>query len=80
MHRVVPPPPDADGSAKRRSVAFFFDANWNALIECVPTCTDAEHPPKYPPVLAGEHLMAKLMGPRTLSPSDALDTAGGRGT
>ena len=33
---------------------------------------------KYPPVIAGEHLMAKLMGPRTLQPSDATDTAANR--
>lgn len=76
LHRVVPP--DAPGPVKRRSTAFFFDANWDARIECVPTCTDAEHPPKYPPVIAGEHLMAKLMGPRTLTASDAVDTAAGR--
>jgi isopenicillin N synthase-like dioxygenase len=76
LHRVVPP---ADGGpARRRSTAFFFDGNWDARIECVPTCTDADHPPKYPPVLAGEHLMAKLMGPRTLQPSDATDTSAGR--
>jgi isopenicillin N synthase-like dioxygenase len=62
----------------RRSTAFFFDANWNARIECVPTCVDSTHPAKYPPVIAGEHLMAKLMGPRTLQPSDAVDTAADR--
>jgi isopenicillin N synthase-like dioxygenase len=76
LHRVVPPA--TPGPVKRRSTAFFFDANWDARIECVPTCTDADHPPKYPPVFAGEHLMAKLMGPRTLTASDAIDTAAGR--
>ncbi len=77
LHRVVPPPPGI-GPVRRRSTAFFFDANWDAQIECVPTCTDSDHPPKYPPVIAGEHLMAKLMGPRFLLPSDAVDTAVGR--
>lgn len=76
LHRVVPPA--GDGPARRRSTAFFFDGNWDARIECVPTCTDAEHPPKYPPVLAGEHLMAKLMGPRTLEASNAIDTSADR--
>jgi len=74
LHRVVPP----GGPRRRRSTAFFFDADWDAVIECVPTCTDARRPPKYPPVVAGEHLMAKLMGPRTLRPSDATDTAADR--
>ncbi len=76
LHRVVPP--RTAGPVRRRSTAFFFDGNWDARIECVPTCTDAEHPPKYQPVTAGEHLMAKLMGPRTLTASDALDTAADR--
>ena len=74
VHRVVPGPVPS----RRRSTALFFDADWDARIECVPTCTDAAHPPKYPPVVAGEHLMAKLMGPRTLRPSDAIDTAADR--
>ena len=74
LHRVVPGPV----SGRRRSTAFFFDANWDARIECVPTCIDPSHPAKYPPVIAGEHLMAKLMGPRTLRPSDAIDTAADR--
>jgi len=76
LHRVVPP--GGDGPARRRSTAFFLDGNWDARIECLPTCTDAEHPPRYPPVVAGEHLMAKLMGPRTLEASDATDTTVGR--
>ena len=76
LHRVVPP--QGSGPSRRRSTAFFLDANWDARIECLPSCTDDEHPPKYPPVLAGEHLMAKLMGPRTLRASDATDTAADR--
>jgi isopenicillin N synthase-like dioxygenase len=76
LHRVVPP--ESRGPARRRSTAFFFDADWDARVECVPTCTDSDHPPKYPPVLAGEHLMAKLMGPRTLQTSEAIDTTTGR--
>ena len=76
LHRVVPP--SGHGPARRRSTAFFFDADWDARIECIPSCTDDEHPPKYPPVIAGEHLMAKLMGPRALRPSTAIDTAADR--
>jgi isopenicillin N synthase-like dioxygenase len=78
LHRVVPPPSAADGSALRRSVALFFDGDYDAPIECLATCTDADNPPKYPPTTAGEHLMAKLLGPRTLTPSTATSTAGER--
>jgi isopenicillin N synthase-like dioxygenase len=78
LHRVVPPDRRAPGRARRRSVAFFHDGNYDALVECLPTCCSAENPPKYPPMLAGDHLMAKLLGPRTLTVSDAVSTAGDR--
>lgn len=76
LHRVVPPP--GDGPARRRSVAFFHDGNHDALIECLQTCTSADNPPRYPPVLAGEHLLAKVIGPRTMTPSSATSTAADR--
>jgi isopenicillin N synthase-like dioxygenase len=78
VHRVVPPP-SGSGSAVRRSAAFFLDGNWDAMVECLPTCCSASNPPRYPPVTAGDHLIAKLMGPRLLRPSDAVDTSGDRG-
>lgn len=78
LHRVVPPPASAGGAAKRRSAAFFFDANYDARIECLPTCTGPGRPHKYPPVIAGEHLIAKILGPRTLAPSRAISTAADR--
>ncbi|MGH9127366.1 MAG: isopenicillin N synthase family dioxygenase [Acidimicrobiales bacterium] len=78
LHRVVPPPRHENGPATRRSVAFFHDGNYDAVIECLPTCCSPENPPRYPTVRAGEHLMAKLLGPRTLSVSDATSTAGDR--
>lgn len=78
LHRVVPPKFEADGSVKRISVPFFHDGDDDALIECLPTCHDAENPPKYPPVTAGEHIRAKLMGPRLFTASEAIQTAGDR--
>jgi hypothetical protein len=39
---------------------YFHTPNYDALIECIPSCTDATHPPKYQPVRAGEHLAQKL--------------------
>ena len=78
MHRVVPPAPTVEGRAVRRSMAFFHDGNFDAMIECLPTCSSEESPPRYPPVIAGDHLLAKLLGPRTLTVSDAQSTAGER--
>jgi isopenicillin N synthase-like dioxygenase len=72
LHRVVP------GGHLRRSAAFFHEANSDALVEVLPTCVTASRPARYAPVLAGEHLMAKLLGPRELRRSDATSTVGER--
>jgi len=64
VHRVVPPPADEPGAFRRRSVAWFQQPNHDAVIKVLDVCCDEDHPPKYPPTTSGEHLMAKLMGPR----------------
>jgi isopenicillin N synthase-like dioxygenase len=55
VHRVT-----AIDPAPRESMAFFHMANWDALIECLPTCTTPDNPPRYEPVLAGPWLMSKF--------------------
>lgn len=77
MHRVVPPPADVHGAAHRRSIAWFQQPNWNATISCLASCTDESNPPRYQPVTSGDHLFAKLMGPRLLRPSEASPAVGG---
>ena len=54
MHRVVVP------TGRRQSIAFFHNANWDAVIECLPGCLAAGERPKYPPITAGPHLMQKF--------------------
>ena len=70
VHRVVPPPAGS-GPSRRRSIAFFHEADYDALVTVMPTCVSEAHPARYAPVTAGEHLMQKLMGPRTLQKSTA---------
>jgi isopenicillin N synthase-like dioxygenase len=41
-------------------LAFFHNANWDAAIECLPHCSDADHAPRYGPTTAGRHLMDKF--------------------
>ncbi|WP_200931424.1 isopenicillin N synthase family oxygenase [Frankia sp. R43] len=60
MHRVLVPPP-ADRSVPRISMPFFHQPNWNALIECLPTCRVDGEAPKHAPVLSGEYLEYKVM-------------------
>ena len=51
-HRVLNRSPQA-----RHSVAFFMDTSYNTLVECLPTCCGPDDPPRYPPILAGDHLI-----------------------
>lgn len=52
MHRVVVP------NRRRQSIAFFHNANWDAVIECLEPCRGDG--PKYAPIAAGPHLMHKF--------------------
>lgn len=54
LHRVQRP------TARRQSIAFFHNANWDATIECLPSCATVGEAPKYPPMSAGPHLMHKF--------------------
>ena len=54
MHRVQVP------TWRRQSIAFFHNANWDAVIECLPTCLPVGQTPKYKPIAAGPHLMQKF--------------------
>jgi len=56
MHRVIGVP-----GRSRYSVACFFDLDHDALVECLPTCTGPDDPPRHPPVLAGEHLRERYL-------------------
>lgn len=44
----------------RHSMAFFFDPNDDAPVACLPTCTDAQRPPRYPPTTGAAYLKERL--------------------
>lgn len=60
LHRVVNPPRDARGPTRRLSLVLFTGPNKDAIIEGLPTCVDADHPAKYPPVRAIDYIQEKL--------------------
>jgi isopenicillin N synthase-like dioxygenase len=55
-HRVTSPP-----GRDRYSVAFFFDPNPDALIECLPSCATPGQQPKYASVIAADYLRQRLV-------------------
>lgn len=55
LHRVVNPPPGSTGESERLSIGFFHKANYDTLVDCLPSCRSPQNPPKYEPILAGEH-------------------------
>jgi isopenicillin N synthase-like dioxygenase len=40
-----------DSGKDRYSIAFFFSPNVDSVIECLPSCVDADNPPRYPPAV-----------------------------
>jgi isopenicillin N synthase-like dioxygenase len=59
LHRVVNPDAGSATSTRRQSMPFFHNANYSAVIECLPSSLAAGETPKYEPVLAGPHLAGK---------------------
>lgn len=53
LHRVVNPPRQR-AADYRISIPFFHQPNFNALIECLPSCMSADNPPRHPAVTSGE--------------------------
>jgi isopenicillin N synthase-like dioxygenase len=58
MHRVVNPPRDQAIGSRRQSLVFFHQPNYDAVVECLPSCRDGGA--KYPPITSGEHLLMKM--------------------
>jgi isopenicillin N synthase-like dioxygenase len=50
-HRVANPP--AGWRERRISIPFFFQANYDTIVECLPSCLPIGAAPKYPPVSIG---------------------------
>ncbi len=60
MHRVINPPREAAAGNSRMSLPFFFKANQDAVLECLPNCYGTGNPAKYPPVTAGAYNQESL--------------------
>ncbi|MGW8725589.1 isopenicillin N synthase family dioxygenase [Streptomyces sp. NPDC055808] len=59
VHRVVNPPREV-AHRERYSIPFFLQPNYTAPIECIPTCSGPDNPPRHPSTTSGEYLVGKL--------------------
>ncbi len=46
----------------RYSLVLFYGANYDTLVECLPTCRDPDHPPRYEPITQGAWTEQQLAG------------------
>ena len=54
LHRVL-----TSSGYERYSIPFFFDPNFDIVVECLPSCTDKKNPPRFSATTAGQHLVSK---------------------
>lgn len=62
-HRVVNPVGPA-AAHDRYSVVLFHSPNPDAVIECLAPCRSPGRPSRYPPITAGEHMLARIRASR----------------
>lgn len=60
LHRVANPPELADAMSRRQSIGYFMHPNYDASINCFPTCLEQGAAPLYPPITAGQHIAEKI--------------------
>ncbi|HEY0200167.1 MAG TPA: 2OG-Fe(II) oxygenase family protein [Burkholderiaceae bacterium] len=67
LHRVANPPAgDAARNTRRQSLVFFHQPNYDAMVECLPSCLAPGEKPKYAPISSGDHLKSKFVKQTTL--------------
>ena len=67
LHRVVVPDSVEARGRRRLSVVFFHNPNYDALVECIPSCRDEGTPAKYDATAAGDYLKGKFIAAQASS-------------
>ena len=60
LHRAVNPPTELTSQSRRQTLGYFLHPNYDAEVTCLAGCSGADHPPKYAPIMAGEHMRQKM--------------------
>ena len=71
MHRVR----NNSSTQDRYSIPFFYSPRPDSRIECLPTCTDAEHPPRFEACTAAEHTYEMFRRSYGYSPTNVTRSA-----
>jgi isopenicillin N synthase-like dioxygenase len=71
LHRVANPPRVLARRSRRISLVFFQTPNYDASIECIPTCVAPGEVAKYDPITAGDYLTSKFVQQTTFSDASA---------
>lgn len=61
LHRVANPPADPAHNRRRQSLVFFHQPNYDAMVECLPSCLAPGETARYAPISSGDHLMSKFV-------------------
>jgi isopenicillin N synthase-like dioxygenase len=77
LHRVSNPPRDAGVGTRRQSLVYFLHPNYDAVIECIPSCRQ-QGGAKYPPIVAIDHLMSKFAKMSDVANKSADSTSSAR--
>jgi isopenicillin N synthase-like dioxygenase len=56
LHRVLP----ISGPRDRYAIALFVDPDTAVNVECLDSCVARDHPARYAPITAGEHIRRKI--------------------
>lgn len=71
VHRVINPPADKAITNRRQSLVFFHQPNYDAMVECLPSCLAPGERPKYAPISSGDHLTSKFVKQTTFGGTKA---------
>lgn len=61
VHRVITPALEEPSNERRQSLVFFHQPNYDAMVECLPSCLAAGETAKHAPISSGDHLRSKFV-------------------